>query len=486
MTELGERKPQRCEFPIGSGPRRSQLARGLSLCAAFAAILLAARPIQAGGLVLGAANSQTPAEAVELDSATRGMLEVKGAVKSFEKHDFDACIAQLTTARKAHPELAPADALFAKLAFLSNQAPLIRPALERAVATDPEHPEVYILFGNLALAEGRLTDGLLHFEKAKALAADERWTREQRGRFERLCYQGCAQLAENRRDWKSARAALDAWLKQQPDNAAARHRLGRALFGLRLYDPAFEELEKASKADGKLEPAAVTMGWLFTRIGNLGKAGEWMDYAAKTGAESLAVHTGVAAWLVEQGRGDEAQSHLDAAAKLDPKSVEVKKLMGLAARQRKDFAQAEHIFQPLCDESPADAWARNQLALVLAEQNDPSKRRRALDLAELSVKQHPKAADALATLATVDYRLGRHEDAHKILEAVIASGSGTSDAAYILARVCEARGKSEAIPKLLKLALSTSGTFIDRKDAREWLDRLTATSKQGKPGDPPH
>jgi predicted Zn-dependent protease len=417
------------------------------------------------------------AEAVELETAARSLEQVKQAVKRFEKRDFDGCMALLGEARKAHPELAPADTLFAKLAFLSNQGPLIRPALERAVAADPDHPETYILFGNLALAESRLTDSLLHFEKAKALGAAERWNAEQRDRFERLCNQGCAQLAESRRDWKAARTALEAWLKQEPANARARQRLGRTLFSLRQYDAAFEQLEQACKADSALAPAAVTMGWLFTGAGNLSKAAEWMDYAAKTGADSAAVHTGVAAWLVEQGRVEKAFSHLETAAKLDPKSNEVKKLSGLAARHRKDFAHAEKIFQALVDDSPTDSWARNQLALLLAEQNDPAKRKRALELAELSVKQNPKAADALAALGTVDYHLGRHADAQKLLEAVVASGKGTSDAAYTLARVLAARGQAEGVPKLLKVALAASGIFIDRKDSQEWLDRLTATSK---------
>jgi hypothetical protein len=48
----------------------------------------------------------------------------------------------------------------AKLGFLSNQQAIVRAALERAVLEDAEHPEVYILFGNLALVEGRLTDGV--------------------------------------------------------------------------------------------------------------------------------------------------------------------------------------------------------------------------------------------------------------------------------------------------------------------------------------
>ena len=116
--------------------------------------------------------------------------------------------------------------------FFRNEGALIRPALESAIGEDPEHPEVFILFGNLALAEGRVTDAAVHFEKARGLAAGKPWTAEQRDRFDRLSSQGDAVVAESRGDWKAARAALADWLKHEPDNAAARQRLGKALFTL--------------------------------------------------------------------------------------------------------------------------------------------------------------------------------------------------------------------------------------------------------------
>ena len=89
------------------------------------------------------------------------------------------------------------------------------------------------------------------------------------------------------------------------------------------------------------------MGWLFTRAGNLKKAEEWMDYAAKTSPDSLPVRLGVASWLLEQGRPDEAQSQAETAAKIQTKSNEVQRVLGLAARQRNDLAWAERIFQDL-------------------------------------------------------------------------------------------------------------------------------------------
>ncbi len=93
------------------------------------------------------------------------------------------------------------------------------------MAEDAGHPEVFILFGNLALAETRVTDAAVHFEKATSLSGANRWTADQKRRFERLCNQGEAAVAEHRGDWKAARRALEAWLAQdhrRPGTPASR------------------------------------------------------------------------------------------------------------------------------------------------------------------------------------------------------------------------------------------------------------------------
>ena len=152
-------------------------------------------------------------------------------------------------------------------------------------------------------------------------------------------------------------------------------------------------------------------------------------------------------------------------------------MLGLVARQRKDYVRSEEIFRALADESPADSWVRNNLASVLAEQGDDAKRKRALELAELSVRQNPNAIDALVTVGNVYYRLKRLDDAQKVLQAVCKSGKASSDAAYILALVESDSGRPDKAPPLLKKALSAPGLFIYRTDAQQLLDRLTATSK---------
>ncbi len=132
----------------------------------------------------------------------------------------------------------------------------------------------------------------------------------------------------------------------------------------------------------------------------------------------------------------------------------------------------------MAHDAPADAWVRNQLALVLAEQTDEIKRRRALDLAELSVRQNPKAADSLATLGTVSFRLNRLDDAEKLLSAVFQNGQCQSDEVLTLARIEAARGKKDVVVPLLKKALAASGLFLERNEAKRWLEELEKTSNK--------
>src|SRR6516164_6884493 len=77
--------------------------------------------------------------AVQMDELSKSYVEVRQAIKSFEKRDLETCLQQLSNAVKSHPELPPAHALLAKLAFLNNQPALIHSSLERAVVEDPEH-----------------------------------------------------------------------------------------------------------------------------------------------------------------------------------------------------------------------------------------------------------------------------------------------------------------------------------------------------------
>ena len=269
-------------------------------------------------------------------------------------------------------------------------------------------------------------------------------------------------MAESRGDWKAARAALGDWLKHEPGNAAARQRLGKALFrACRAQSRPANELELACQ--GRRLPRAA--GNHHGRGSSLvvatsKKAEEWIIYAeqgrsrVRCGPDGHRPHG-----CSNKAAATKRRAMLESAAKLDPKSPSIKRLMGLAARQRKDFGQAEQIFEGSRTNAPADAWVRNQLALALVRANRRNQTPPGPGSGRTErAAQNPKAPDSLATLGTVYFRLNRLDDAEKLLAAVFRNGQSQSDDVLALARVEAARGKKDVVVPLLKKALAASGT----------------------------
>jgi tetratricopeptide (TPR) repeat protein len=284
---------------------------------------------------------------------------------------------------------------------------------------------------------------------------------------------------EIRSDWIGARTHLVTLLESDPKNGPHRQRLARALFYLDKTNDAFKELTTAVKDDATLEPAAVTMGQLWSGKGDSKQARAWLDQAVKAEPNSLRVHLAYAKWLLEQNEIDPAKVHLDASAKLRPEDTDVLKLQGLVARIKKDFAAAEKVFRKINTDTPDDFFASNQLALTLADQADNDQRKRALQYAAVNARQFahtpdPRAVESLATLGYVNYRNNNLEDAWQSIQAATSGGQASSDTAYFLAMMLTERdkNKSEDAKRILKTALESRGLFVYRKDAQTLLDKL--------------
>lgn len=398
--------------------------------------------------------------------------ELEKAIQLFQKGNYELCLNLLQAAGTKRSELSPARLVLAKLFLHHNQVNQGRAALEQAAVESPEHPEIYLVFGRLALQEGRPTDAQLHFNKALELARSGNWSEQLRQAFQADAQDGLAGVAEHRRDWTAAVAALSVQLKLTPNNSAARQRLGVALFHQGKRDQAADELLHVSRDDPKLEPASLVLARLYTEMGYDDHAAKWLAYGIEQAPKDPRLHLGQARWLLEQNRATQAQRAVEVAAKLDPKSREILWLSGLIARNLKDYATAERAFQVLHQETPGDFAVSNQLALALVEQVDDAKRQKSFQLAEINARLYPNSIDALSTLGLVYYRLGRTDEAEKALRASLSGSSGSSETVYYLARLLAESGQSDEAKRLLKLALDAPGLFAFRKEARELLAQL--------------
>ncbi len=404
------------------------------------------------------------------DSAEK---ELEPAVSKIREGRFDEALGLIKEKAAKHPEWPPSQLILARLLFRANQGVPGRRALEQAAAFVPDHPEVYLTLGDLALGEGRLSDARLNFENALALTGLGPWDAERTRAMRRGSLTGLAAVSEAREDWNGARARLQAWLELEPKHGQARQRLGRALFMLGKPDDAFATLSQAVKDESTLEPAAVSMALLYTQKGDLKKAEEWFDRARKAEPDSARVRATHAGWLLDRGHAADARSEIEHAVKLDPASTEAQKLRGLVAWYLRDLAGAERIFETMHRDSPADLVSANLLALVLLEQDDKAKRARGMQLAEVNSAQFPRSHDAIATLGWGLYREGRLDQAEEKLRIAISAPRTTPDILYYFARVMVDKGRTDDARKLLESTTSRPGAFAHRDDAVALLKTLT-------------
>jgi Tfp pilus assembly protein PilF len=401
-----------------------------------------------------------------------GNEAVDRAIERFKRRDYDGASAELETAARGRTDLVPARLMLAKLFLMDEQTAVGKDMLERAAIENPDHPDVYVTLGKVAVREGRLTDAALQFEKALGLCSSPKISIDL-ARICRIdCQAGRADVAERRRDWQTAEAALGAWLAIEPGNALAHRRLAIVLFRSGRKDQAVKELEAAVKADPHQEPPAMVMGQLYSEAGEAEKAAEAFEAAGKAAPKDARVAIAYAAWLLDQGKLDQALDRAQTAVALAPDSQAARELEGRIAWTKKDYVRAEAVFQALHIEAPGNFAFSNIWALILAERPDDAGKQRARQLAELNARLNPNSAEALSTLGWVAYRQGQADDALRYLRAALNSGRAPADAAYFLARLLADRGQADEARTLVKLAVDAKGPHPYRQDARELSDRL--------------
>jgi tetratricopeptide (TPR) repeat protein len=284
-----------------------------------------------------------------------------------------------------------------------------------------------------------------------------------------------------RGDFPTAKIHLTALLEADPKNPQYRVLLARTNFQLNKPDDAFTELQTARKDDPTLDPPELMMGKLWAEKGDFTKADDWLNKASQAYPNVANVHRGYASYALDRGRLDVAKTHIAAAAKMEPNNRDTKVLQGLSARYAKDYAGAAAVFEEVVKEHPNFAFATANLAIVLCELADANPKRRAVELAELYVRQNPRMAEAYAVYGYTLLKNERVADAEKSLLQAASLGALSPDAAYMLARLFHQQSKFEDAHKVLKDALTAQGAFVYRADAQALFSELDKRVPVKKP-----
>jgi tetratricopeptide (TPR) repeat protein len=310
------------------------------------------------------------------------------------------------------------------------------------------------------------------YEEAARLAEDFEGDSKRADALQQRAKAGLAIAAEVRGDWESARKHLEAWLAEDPDNAAALQRLGRTLFELGQIDEALESLQAAiENSDSTIAPEAI-LAQYFERDGDEENSTKWMIEALKAKPQDLPTRLAAVQWAIETDQLDQAAEQAKLALQLDPDSLQAQLLRGVVALLTEDYETAEKFFQQAHIEEPGNFAASNNLALALVEQDDESKQARALQYAQMNARQFPNVAEAASTLGWVLYKLDRKQEAEQALRKAFSRGNVSADTRYYMARLYADTDREDEARQLLEQALATESTFSKRAEAEALMEEL--------------
>jgi tetratricopeptide (TPR) repeat protein len=402
-------------------------------------------------------------------------VEVDDAVKKFNSMDFDGALTALKAAVAKNRDLSPAQVIMARMYAQVNRAAEARMSLERAVLEEPADPEAYVVLATVAIQERRVTEADLLLTYAKSLLDQFEKSPTRKKTLLTLTYAGLAAVAEARGDWSTMKKDLEQWLAIDKTSAVAHQRLAVALFQQKDFSKALEELKAAKDLDPKVLTPEATLAMYYEASGDHSRATEWMDTALKLQPKDFATQMAAAQWAAQTSQFDVARKYADAALALNPNALEAKLVLGMVDLLLKDYPSAEKQFEAALTQAPSNFVASNNLALALCEDSDPAKQRKAVEYAEMNVRQYPKQAEAYSTLGWVYYKNARFKEAGQCLQSALSAGQFSPDTAYYTAKVMlvgDAPEGKKTAKQFLEAALKTKGMFSMRKEAQTLLDTL--------------
>jgi len=413
------------------------------------------------------------AEPVEPSTEAAQMPEVSEAIELFKSRNFQGALDQLKLAAQKNSDLPPAQVMMAELFARANQGAAVRSSLESAVVESPTDPEAYVLLGELALRGGRITEGHLALERAASLLRSFDGSEKRKSILATRVLAGLAAAAEARKQWSVAQQHLQQWLKGDPDNTAAMQRLAQALFQQGRAAEALDQLKAAEAADPeKVLSSAATLARFYQQAGDQDNAKRWIEYALKRSPDDVRVKLVAAQMYLEMGELDEAEKNAAAALRLDPQSLSAQILSGVVALFRQDYRKAAQDFESAHLQAPDNFEAKNNLALALAEQDDPTKKQRAVAFAQENARLFSQRPEAVSTYGWALYQAGRVEEADRVMQQLLRSGNFNADTAYYMAQIAADQGREDQAKQLLQAALSKARVFSRKPDAEALLKKL--------------
>jgi tetratricopeptide (TPR) repeat protein len=172
---------------------------------------------------------------------------------------------------------------------------------------------------------------------------------------------------------------------------------------------------------------------------------------------------------------DNAEKHLEEAAKLAPNHPDILYMQGVLYLKQKHFEKAQTTLEKATQINPQNAHAFSALGMAFVDQN---KYDLAIPPLEQSLQIDNVSWETHWTLASALYRQGQYDDALKECQQALTQSHGLEPAVELLmAQAQVALGKFEDSAATLRAFIKNHPNDKGVATAKKWLDRLAADGK---------
>lgn len=376
-------------------------------------------------------------------------------IEFFEGHP-DAGSRWIDTASKENPQLLIPKILQIRYLLQRGEAQRAANLAREVDAANPRSPEVLTLLAQSQIAVGDRSGAVSTYGRlANLQPTDARIPLE------------VARIEASDGHTTAASAAIAKALLINPDFLDAQ--VARAQLDIRTakFDEAREIAAKIQKKPGFAATGFIIAGdaWMAQKKYERAIKSFESGFAAEKSWVSI---TKMHQALAQGGRNKEADDLLQSWL-TDHQDDRLTRLYAAAYYQSTGATQkAEQLYQDVVRLDPNNAIALNELALILHAKKDP----RALDFAERAYKLAPTSDSVADTLGWILVDGGDQTRGRQLLEKVVSSSPGNSEARYHLAVALFRAGDKERARSELKQALSSSKTFPQIEDAKKLLGQL--------------
>ena len=309
------------------------------------------------------------------------------------------------------------------------------------MATDDLWPEARYLLAEAYEASGNLRARPSRVYSGRRSAPDDPAAQLEGGRLP------AAAPTLRGREARAARVVAAA-----PANVDARIALGNALAGLRDFDGALKELNEAVRLEPKRSEAYVSLGRLKVTQGQRDAAKVAFEQAVRSDDRSVPARHALADFQWAQGDQKTAEATLTQALAIDPNDLTTNRALATFYLETKQTAKAEPYLRTLATLSKTPQ-AQLGLADFYIAHERPDEARVVLDSLQ---QQGAVAVSARTRLAEIEYRAGRRDAAHQMIEALLTEQPNAAEAQLAAARWSLDEGRPDDALERAKVAIAVN------------------------------